>query len=161
VPTRWVRYGAVAFGLLIAAGAAVAAFISMQTSFQSPATSTPVPALGCTPAPCADLQGYTLWVSDLTVTGDLVSMQVVFKNSSDSTHASPADLQLIDSMQHASALVVDAPGCTTWDRHVFDGGARFGPVRVCFRTSATAPPLILRWSPDFGFFCCRTDIKLA
>jgi hypothetical protein len=31
---------------------------------------------------------------------------------------------------------------------------------VCFEVSTTAPPLVLRWSPDFGF-CCRTDIKLS
>jgi hypothetical protein len=159
--SRLVKLGALAFGLLIAAGAAIAAFLSLQTSFQSPAASTPLPALACTPAPCANLQGYTLWVSNLTVTGDLVSMQLVFKNASDSTHASPQDLQLIDSKQHASGLVTNSPGCTTWDRHVFNGGAQFGPVSVCFRTSSTAPPLILRWSPDFGLFCCQTDIKLA
>src|ERR1700674_5597558 len=159
--SRWVRFGAIGLGLLIAAVAAIAAFMSMQTSLQSAASSTPVPALACTPAPCASLQGYTLWVSHLTVAGDLVSMQLVFKNASDSTHASPEDLQLIDSKQHASGLVVNSPGCTTWDRHVFNGGAQFGPVSVCFRASSTDPPLVLRWSPDFGLFCCQTEIKLA
>jgi hypothetical protein len=159
--SRWVKFGAVGLGLLIAAVAAIAAFMSMQASFQSPAASSPVPALACTPAPCASLQGYTLWVSNLTVTGDLVSMQLVFKNASDSTHASPEDLQLIDSKQLASGLVVSSPGCTTWDRHVFNGGAQFGPVSVCFRATSTDPPLILRWSPDFGLFCCQTEIKLT
>lgn len=159
--SRLVKFGAVAFGLLIAAGAAIAAFMSMQTSFQSPAATSPVPALACTPAPCANLHGYTLWVTNLTVTGNLVSMQLVFKNASDSTHASPADLQLIDSKQNASGLVVNSPTCTTWDRHVFSGGAQFGPVNVCFRATSTDPPLILRWSPDFGLFCCQTEIKLT
>jgi hypothetical protein len=159
--SRWVKFGAVGLGLLIVSVAAIAAFMSMQASFQSPVASTPVPALACTPAPCASLQVYTLWVSNLTVTGNLVSMQLVFKNSSDSTHASPEDLQLVDSKQHASGLVVDSPGCTTWDRHVFNGGAQFGPVSVCFRATSTDPPLILRWSPDFGLFCCQTEIKLA
>jgi hypothetical protein len=157
---RWLRIGAIAIGLLVVAGVGVAAFVSMQTSFQSPAASSPAPALACSPAPCANLQGYTLWVSNLAVSGDVVSMQVLFKNASDSTHASPEDLQLIDSKQHVSPLIVDAPGCKTWDRHVFNGGAQFGPVMVCFRASSTASPLVLRWSPDFGFFCCRTDIKL-
>jgi hypothetical protein len=159
--SRWVKFGAVGLGLLIAAVAAIAAFISMQASFQSPAANSPVPALACNPAPCANLQGYTIWVSNLTVAGNLVSMQLVFKNASDSTHASPEDLQLVDSKQHASGLVVDSPGCTTWDRHVFNGSAQFGPVSVCFRTTATDPPLILRWSPDFGLFCCQTEIKLS
>jgi hypothetical protein len=159
--SRWLKFGAVGLGLLIAAVAAIAAFMSMQASFQSPAASTPVPALACTPAPCASLQGYTLWVSNVTVTGDVVSMQLVFKNASDSTHASPEDLQLIDSKQQASGLVANSPGCTTWDRHVFNGGAQFGPVSVCFRATSTDPPLVLRWSPDFGLFCCQTEIKLS
>jgi hypothetical protein len=159
--SRWLKFGALGLGLLIAAVAAIAAFMSMQDSLQSPAANSPAPALACTPAPCANLQGYTLWISNLTVTGDVVSMQLVFKNDSDSTHASPEDLQLIDSKQHASGLVANSPGCTTWDRHVFNGGAQFGPVSVCFRATSTDPPLILRWSPDFGLFCCQTEIKLA
>ena len=156
-----VRSGVVALGLLVAAAAAVAAFISMQTRFLSPAASSPGPALACSPAPCANVQGYTLWVSNVTVTGDVVSMQVAFKNSSDSTHASPEDLQLIDSKQSSSSLIIDAPGCKTWSRHEFNNGAQFGPVNVCFRVSSTAPPMVLRWAPDFGFVCCRTDIKLT
>ena len=158
--TRLARLGAVTVGLLIVAGVAVAAFMSMQTSFQSPAAGSPVPALACTPAPCANLRGYTLWVSNLSVTGDVVSLQVVFKNSSDSTHASPEDLQLIDSKGHTSGLIVDSPGCTTWDRHEFNNGAMFGPVTVCFRVTSSAAPGVLRWSPDFGLFCCQTNIKL-
>jgi hypothetical protein len=160
VRTRLLKYGALAAGLLIVAVAAVAAFVSMQTPFQNAAASSPLPAIACSPAPCANLQGYTLWVTNLTVSGDLVSMQIAFKNSSDSTHASPEDLQLIDSKQQASSLITNSPGCQTWDRHVFNNGAKFGPVTVCFRVRAAAPSLVLRWSPDFGLFCCRTDIKL-
>jgi hypothetical protein len=107
------------------------------------------------------VQGYTLWVANLKLEGDLVSMQITFKNSSNATHASPEDLQLIDSKLHTSGLVSSAPGCQTWQRHEFDNGAVFGPLNVCFRASTTAPPLILRWSPDLGLFCCRSDIKLT
>ena len=160
VTTRLVKYGALAAGLLVAAVVAVAAFTSMQTPFQNPTASSPVPAIACSPPPCANLQGYTLWVTNLNVTGNVVSMQVMFLNSSDSTHASPEDLQLIDSKQQASGLITDSPGCQTWDRHAFNRGAKFGPLTVCFRASTLAPPLVLRWSPDFGLFCCRTDIKL-
>jgi hypothetical protein len=160
VKSRLVKFGALAAGLLVAAVVAVAAFMSAQTPFQGPTASSPVPALACSPAPCAKLQGYTLWVTNLNVTGDLVSMQVMFLNASDSTHASPEDLQLIDSKQQASGLITNSPGCKTWDRHVFNNGAKFGPLTVCFRVSSPAPPLVLRWSPDFGLFCCRTDIKL-
>ena len=157
---RLVKYGALGAGLLVALVVAVAAFMSMQTPFQSPTASSPVPAVACSPAPCANLQGYTLWVTKLNVTGDVVSMQVMYLNASGSTHASPEDLQLIDSKQQASGLVTSSPGCQTWNRHVFNNGAKFGPLTVCFRVSASAPPLVLRWSPDFGLFCCRTDIKL-
>ena len=87
-------------------------------------------------------------------------MQVMFLNSSDSTHASPEDLQLLDSKQHSSGLITDSPGCKTWDRHVFNNGAKFGPVMFCFRVNAPAPPLVLRWTPDFGLFCCQTDVAL-
>ncbi|HEV2033334.1 MAG TPA: hypothetical protein VGU71_03920 [Candidatus Dormibacteraeota bacterium] len=158
--TRLVKYGAVTAGLLVVAVAALAAFKSMQTSFQSPTATSPVPAAACSPAPCANLHGYTLWMSNLSVNGNLVSMQIMFLNSSDSTHASPEDLQLVDSKQQASGLITTSPGCQAWDRHVFNNGAKFGPLTVCFRVSTPAPPLVLRWSPDFGLFCCRTDIKL-
>lgn len=158
--TRLVKYGALAAGLLVAAVVAVLAFNSMQVPFQGPTPNSPAPALACSPAPCANLHGYTLWVSNLAVTGDMVSMQIAFKNSSDSTHASPDDLQLIDSSHHGSRLMTDSPGCKTWDRHVFNKGAQFGPLTVCFRVSSTAPPLVLHWSPDFGLACCDTDIKL-
>jgi hypothetical protein len=37
----------------------------------------------------------------------------------------------------------------------------FGPLNVCFRAATAAPPMVLRWSPDLGLFCCKTDIKLT
>lgn len=154
-------YGAVAAALLLVLAVAIAAFLAMQASFLPPKPSGANPALNCSPAPCADEQGYTLWVANLTVDGALVRMQITFKNSSGSTHSSPEDLQLVDAALHSSALVTDAPGCQTWSRHEFSNGALFGPLNVCFRVSTAAPPLVLRWSPDFGFFCCQDDIKLT
>jgi len=155
------RYGAVAAALLVVLVVAIAAFLAMQVTFQGPATSGATPTVNCSPAPCANVQGYTLWITKVKVDGTLVSMQINFKNSSDSTHASPEDLQLIDSNLHTSGLVTDAPGCQTWNRHEFNNGATFGPLNVCFRASTAVPPLVLRWSPDLGLFCCRSDIKLA
>jgi hypothetical protein len=107
------------------------------------------------------VQGYTLWLSDINVSGDLVSMQVKFQNSSPSTHASPEDLQLIDASRHASGLVTDAPGCNTWTRHEFANGATFGPISVCFRVSSASKPFVLKWSPDLGLFCCEKDINIT
>jgi hypothetical protein len=49
----------------------------------------------CSPQPCFDLQDYTIWVSNVTVTEGLVRMNVTFRNSSGSTHAEPSDLQLL------------------------------------------------------------------
>lgn len=158
---RLLGYGAIAAGLLVVMAVAIAAFLAMQVTFQSPTTSDAVPSVNCSPAPCANVQGYTLWVGKIKFDGDLVSMQLTFKNSSNATHASPEDLQLVDSTLHTSGLVTSAPGCQTWPRHEFNNGAMFGPVNVCFRASTTAPPLVLRWSPDLGLFCCRTDIKLT
>jgi hypothetical protein len=159
---RQLTYGAIGAAILVVAAVAVLAFESMQIPYQAPSVSSPLPAAGgCAPAPCADLHGYTVWVSSLEVKGNLVTMQVKFHNSSDSTHAAPEDLQLIDSHRSASPPAFDAPGCTQWSRHEFNHGATYGPLTVCFRASSTAPPLVLRWSPDFGFVCCQTDIKLT
>jgi hypothetical protein len=158
---RLLGYGAAAAALLLVLLVAIAAFLAMQVTFRNPTPSSPVPAVNCSPAPCANVQDYTLWVTNLKVDGDLVSMQITFKNASGSTHSSPEDLQLIDSKVHTSGLVTDAPGCKTWSRHEFNNGATFGPLSVCFRASSGEPPLVLRWSPDFGLFCCRSDIKLT
>lgn len=139
---------------------AVGAFQSLQTPFQNPTPSNAAPYTSCSPAPCANVQNYYLWVTNLNVGSDLVTMQVTFRNSSDSTHASPEDLTLIDAGRHASEVVFDAPGCTSWSRHTFNSGATYGPITVCFRLANPVTPLVLRWSPDFGLLCCRTDIKL-
>jgi hypothetical protein len=167
VNRRWLAYGGVGAGLVVAAIVAVIAFQSLEVPLQSaPAgggdTSNPsASASGCSPTPCADVQGYTLHISQVQVTGNLVSMQVIFRNSSDSTHASPEDLRLVDSKHNSSGIITGPPGCSTWDRHEFNNGAVFGPIYVCFRVTSTESPLTLQWSPDFGFFCCQTDILIA
>jgi len=158
---RLLGYGAAAAALILVLLIAIAAFLAMRVTFRNPTPSSAVPAVNCSPSPCADVQDFTLWVSNLKVDGNLVSMQITFKNSSSATHASPEDLTLIDSKQHSSGLVTNAPGCQTWNRHEFSNGATFGPTNVCFRVSTANPPLVLRWSPDFGFFCCQSDIKLT
>jgi hypothetical protein len=159
---RLLTYGAVAIVGLVVVTTAVLAYQSLQVPYQAPTVGIPLPAAGgCTPPPCADLRGYTLWVSNLDVQPDLVTMQVTFRNSSNSTHAAPEDLVLIDSQHHAVAAIFDGAACTGWSRHEFGHGATYGPVTMCFRAPTTTPPLVLRWSPDFGFTCCETDIKLT
>lgn len=149
----------VAAGLLVAAIVAYVAYSSLVGPVNVTPNTSVAPG-NCSPSPCADVQGFTLWVSNVRVDAGLVRMQLKFKNSSASTHASPEDLQLISAGGQSSGLVTSAAGCSTWPRHEFSGGATFGPVDVCFHTTSPTPPFTLRWSPDLGFFCCQTDIKI-
>jgi hypothetical protein len=157
---RLLTDAAVLVGLVIAGLVAIIAYESLQS--QAPASSsTNLKPEACAPVPCANVQGYILWVTNVGQQGGLVTMQVRFQNSSPSTHASPEDLELIDSSRHSSPLVTNAPGCNTWTRHEFANGETFGPIAVCFRVVATAPPFTLRWSPDLGLLCCETDISIT
>jgi hypothetical protein len=107
------------------------------------------------------MRGYILWVADIKTDAGVVSMRVSFQNSSSSTHAATEDLDLVDSNKNVSGPVFDPPGCTQWPRTEFSNGAKLGPLPICFRPSSTLAPLILRWSPDEGLFCCRTDVALG
>jgi hypothetical protein len=156
------KWAAIAAGAVVVAAVGTAAFLSLRTPVQllggQPGT-TP-----CSPQPCLDVRGYTLWVSDLKIGSDsdpgLVTMHLMFRNSSVATHADPADLQLIDSHNNTHRAVDDAPGCMQWPRTDFKNGATFGPVAECFRVPTTTPPLTLRWNPDMGFFCCEAELLL-
>jgi len=157
---RLLTAGAATLGFIVAAVVGVTAYQSLHAPI--PASSgTSLSPENCSPGPCADVQGYTLWLSNINVNGDLVSMQVKFQNLSPSTHASPEDIQLIDASRHASGLVTDAPGCNTWTRHDFTNGATFGPISVCFRVSSATKPFVLKWTPDLGLFCCEKDINIT
>ncbi|HSP08712.1 MAG TPA: hypothetical protein VLU92_03850 [Candidatus Dormibacteraeota bacterium] len=150
----------IAAALLVAAIVAFVAYSSLIAPIQE-VPNTGVTPENCSPAPCANVQGFTLWVTNVRVEGGLIRMQVKFQNSSPSTHASPEDLQLIDASRQSSRLVTSVAGCNTWPRHEFSGGATFGPIDVCFHATNSTPPFILRWSPDLGLFCCETDIKIT
>src|SRR6266850_411836 len=156
---RLLTYLAIAIGLIVAAVVGATAYQALHAPVQVSSTNSLTPE-NCSPGPCVDVKGFTLWVSDVTVDGGLVSMKVTFKNSSVATHASPEDLQLIDTSRHVSGLITDSAGCTTWTRHEFANGETFGPINVCFRVFSTTRPFILHWSPDLGLFCCETNIKL-
>ena len=149
---------AVGAGLVVAVAVVFAAFSALKAPVTGSA-STPSPQQ-CSPAPCANVQGYRLWISNVQVQGGLVRMTLKFQNSSPSTHASPQDVEVVDSASHVSGIVTDATGCHTWARHEFNGGATFGPIDVCFRIASIKPPLSLRWTPDLGFFCCDTTVSL-
>ena len=151
---------AIGIGLTIAAVVGVTAYQALHAPLQA-SSGTPLVPDNCTPGPCVQVKGFTLWISDVKVEGDLVSMQVKFKNSSAATHASPEDLTLIDASRHVSPLVTDTAGCKTWTRHEFNNGAIFGPISICFRVFNLARPFIIRWTPDLGLFCCEKDLRLT
>lgn len=155
---RLLQYAAIGAGLVIVLGVAVAAFVSLKVPLELPTQSAP--SAPCIPQPCADVRGFTLWVSNVKTTGGVVSMQLRFKNASAATHADPADVTLLDSQKVGNAPIHDAPGCASWSRAEFSHGATFGPVPECFRPGSTSPPLGLRWTPDFGPFCCEIVIPL-
>jgi hypothetical protein len=146
-------------GLIAAAVVAAGAYTALKAPPPTRANTNLQPE-NCTPGPCVNLQGYTLWISDVHVDNDLVHMTVKFQNSSTSTHASPEDLTLIDSERRSSIPISDVTGCNTWTRHEFSHGEIFGPIDICFRVTNTTPPWILQWSPDLGTFCCQTQIRL-
>jgi hypothetical protein len=149
----------VVVALIIAAVVAGAAYTALKSPLSLQTTTNLAPT-NCSPGPCTDLQGYTIWISNVQVNNDIVRMTLKFKNSSPSTHAAPEDLTLIDSERRQGSLITDAPNCKTFPRTDFNRGATFGPVDVCFRVTNTTPPFILHWSPDLGEFCCETNITI-
>ncbi|SRR5260370_30627600 len=149
----------VVLGLVVCAVVAGAAY----TALKSPLLTKPNAQLSpenCKPGPCTNLNGFTIWISNVHVDNDIVHMTVKFKNSSGATHAAPEDLILIDSERRQGGPVTDAPSCKSFARHDFDNGALYGPFDLCFRVVNTTPPFILHWSPDEGAFCCQRDITI-
>jgi len=156
---RLLTFLAALTGLIVAALVAGGAYMALK----SPLTTKPNSDLqpdNCSPGPCANVKGYTIWISNVRVTNDVVRMTVKFQNSSDSTHVAPDDLQLIDAGRRSSIPITDAAGCKSFTCYDFSGGQTFGPVDICFRVSNANPPFILHWTPDEGAFCCEKDITI-
>jgi hypothetical protein len=146
-------------GLIIAALIAGAAYVALK----APLTTKPNSSLSpenCSPGPCTTLNGYTIWISNVSVHDDIVRLTVKFQNSSASTHAAPEDLTLIDQGRRSSIPIADATGCKSFTRHDFNRGEIYGPLDLCFRVSNASPPFILRWTPDLGAFCCERDLTI-
>lgn len=154
----WIRLALVGIAAVVLVSLGAVAFSALSSpsgGLTGAATSEP-----CAPQPCLSLQGYILWISNVTETNGVVQMQAEFKNSSNATHADPADLRLIDANHQSSRYIQDAPGCTHWSRTEFANGARYGPVTMCFRPNSTAAPLTLEWNPDMGLICCTADLRI-
>jgi hypothetical protein len=145
-------------GLIVAALVAGAAYAALKAPLSTAPNSNLNPE-NCSPGPCANLNGYTLWVSRVRVQNDIVYMTVKFQNSSSATHASPDDLHLIDSGRRSSIPTTDA-GCKTFARTELSDGKTFGPIDICFRVANSTPPFILHWTPDIGAFCCERDLTI-
>src|SRR5438094_9819673 len=131
---RLLTFLAALTGLIVAALVAGGAYMALK----SPLTTKPNSDLqpdNCSPGPCANVKGYTIWISNVRVTNDVVRMTVKFQNSSAATHASPEDLQLIDRGRRSSIPITDVTGCKSFTRHEFNHGAVFGPIDICFRVS--------------------------
>src|ERR1051326_1838812 len=99
-------------GLIVAALVAGAAYTALKAPLSTAPNSNLNPE-NCAPGPCANVNGYVLWISNVSVRNDLVHMTVKFQNSSAATHASPDDLQLIDADRRASTPVTGVSGCST------------------------------------------------
>ena len=70
---RVLTYLALTAGLAVVLGVGAAAFRSLQVPLESTSPNPTPQPVACAPAPCADVRGYTLWVSDLKSEGNLVS----------------------------------------------------------------------------------------
>jgi len=156
---RLLTFVAALAGLLVAALIAGGAYMALKAPLATTPNSNLAPE-NCSPGPCANLNGFTIWISNVKVTNDVVHMTVKFQNSSAATHVAPEDLTLIDAARRQSIPITDSPGCKSFTRHEFSGGAYFGPVDICFRVSNANPPFILHWTPDLGAFCCQRDIPI-
>src|SRR2546429_7509577 len=160
MPRRILTAIGIAVGLVVAALVAGAAYSALK----APLATTPNSNLNpdnCAPGPCVNLNGYTLWISNVRVQNDLVHMTVKFQNSSVATHASPEDLQLIDAGRRTSIPITGVTGCSTFARHEFSGGEIFGPLNVCLPGRHAPPPLIPHRAPHPGTVCCGQDITIC
>ena len=102
-------------GLIAASFVAAAAYTALKSPLQTKPNSNLAPD-NCSPGPCANVNGYKIWISKVRIENDVVRMTVKFQNSSSSTHASPEDLQLIDTGRRSSLMVTDAAAFWRLDR---------------------------------------------
>src|SRR5256714_14612398 len=96
MPRRLFTALGIAAGLIVAALVLGAAYTALKAPLSTTANSNLNPD-NCSPGPCVNVRGYTLWISKVRVQNDIVRMTVKFQNSGVSTPGSPEDLQPIDS----------------------------------------------------------------
>src|SRR5437867_13017463 len=112
---RLLTFLAALTGLIVAALVAGGAYMALK----SPLTTKPNSDLqpdNCSPGPCANVKRYSIWISAVRVTNDVVRMIVKFQNSSDPRHVASDDLQLIDAGLRPSIPITDSAGGMSFPR---------------------------------------------
>jgi len=156
---RWGRIGLLGIAAVIVLSLAAVAFSSLSSQSSGPLSGATTSA-PCAPQPCLSIQGYTVWLSNVSEAAGVIRMQATFQNASSATHADPADLRLLDAQHHSFRYTQEPTGCTHWSRTEFANGARYGPVTMCYRPDSLTAPLTIEWNPDMGLICCTADVKI-
>ena len=71
-------------GLIAASFVAAAVYTALKSPLQTKPNSNLAPD-NCSPGPCANVNGYKIWISKVSIENDVVRMTVKFQNSSNST----------------------------------------------------------------------------
>src|SRR6266566_2297179 len=67
-------------GLIAASFVAAAAYTALKSPLQTKPNSNLAPD-NCSPGPCANVNGYKIWISKVRIENDVVRMTVKFQNS--------------------------------------------------------------------------------
>ncbi len=154
----------VVVGLITLAGAAIA-----YTLVESrPAVVSAAPP-DCAPPPCAAPNGFEVDVTNVTVEGSLLKLDVGFRNHTtpgleavSSRHTAPADfhVQLPDGSRIPPTF--SGPGCAEWAELHIDRGASSESKPLCFASGGTPlRDLMLAWDPDLGLIPQPVAIPLG
>ena len=121
-------------------------------------------AADCSPAPCANHDGYVVNVDSLNTDApagtfakpeagnNFITMNVSFHNATNSYQSvNLAEFKLTDSagIKHYPVVLTDAPGCGGWVPVQIPAGGSYGPKPLCFQGSVNGS-LTLDWSPGFA-----------
>src|SRR5439155_4086502 len=68
-------------GLILASFVAAAAYTALNSPLQTTPNSNLTPE-NCSPSPCANVDGYQIWISRVRLEHDVVRLTVKFQNSS-------------------------------------------------------------------------------
>lgn len=120
-------------------------------------------AAACSPAPCANHNGYSVTVDSLNTDSpvgtfakpdagnNFITMNVTFHNGT-TTYQSVnlAEFKLTDAsgIKHYPVVLTDAPGCGGWVPVQIPAGGSYGPKPLCFQGTVNGD-LTLDWSPGF------------